>query len=594
MAAKTTNYNLVKPSYDENADIAVINGNMDIIDTKMKELDDKTNSNSVEWNQLVNSGTKIAEITVGENKKDVYAPAGGGSTITVDAELSTESENPVQNKVITAELNGLKSDLIDITKEVNEIDTNTFNNVLDVVQPSEINKSMYVYRYSDTKVAFAPSSSYSYKLYLLSDLPDVFIINTRFSLTSLYYAFVDDDNNIISVSNGSESAYANSYDIVRKPKLATKLYLNYLTNAETDELNPYGVKVVSESLLKDDYKFYKSKNLSNMFELKGYFNRHSSGYLLFDDDNNFNSYIAQVFKGEKIRIKSSCHSNVAGYILVDMSMTPYFVKHTTTELLSYDDEIIIEKDGYICYTLYGSSLIYKLGNLKEYGKLYNKKIGFDGDSITCASGDGVIGYVKQIESITGCITQNLAVDGGTLASGTIVTEGVNRHHICESISSFDIDTDIYCISGGYNDWGLCVPLGTYTDDYNSDYNSFDTTTLYGALDYIFTYLMTERSGKPILYILIHIPLGFRKKKGFSGALPYTMEEYFNAIKKMLNKYSIPYVNLYDESPLMTVFDALKTYTVNGDGVHPNTEGYGLYYVPQILNKLEEICPIEIY
>lgn len=39
MATKTTNYNLVKPAYDEDADIAVINANMDIIDTKMKEIE---------------------------------------------------------------------------------------------------------------------------------------------------------------------------------------------------------------------------------------------------------------------------------------------------------------------------------------------------------------------------------------------------------------------------------------------------------------------------------------------------------------------------------------------------------------------------
>lgn len=115
MATQTTNYNLVKPSYNENADIAVVNGNMDIIDTKIKEVEDKTNSNSVEWNQLVNSGTKIAEITVGGNKKDVYAPAGGGGSggsIVVDSELSEASENPVQNKVITAKLKSLVGDIV--------------------------------------------------------------------------------------------------------------------------------------------------------------------------------------------------------------------------------------------------------------------------------------------------------------------------------------------------------------------------------------------------------------------------------------------------------------------------------------------------
>lgn len=78
MATKTTNYNLTKPAYDENADIKVINDNMDIIDAKMKEIED----------------------------------AGGGSTITIDNELSTTSENPVQNKVITTKINEFSSNFV--------------------------------------------------------------------------------------------------------------------------------------------------------------------------------------------------------------------------------------------------------------------------------------------------------------------------------------------------------------------------------------------------------------------------------------------------------------------------------------------------
>lgn len=73
MATKTTNYNLTKPSYNESADISVINQNMDIIDEKMKEIEN--------------------------------ASGGGGTSVTVDRELSTTSENPVQNKVITQALN---------------------------------------------------------------------------------------------------------------------------------------------------------------------------------------------------------------------------------------------------------------------------------------------------------------------------------------------------------------------------------------------------------------------------------------------------------------------------------------------------------
>lgn len=49
-------------------------------------------------------GTQIGKITIDGVETILYAPNGGGS-VTVDSALSTESENPVQNKVVTAELN---------------------------------------------------------------------------------------------------------------------------------------------------------------------------------------------------------------------------------------------------------------------------------------------------------------------------------------------------------------------------------------------------------------------------------------------------------------------------------------------------------
>lgn len=81
MATTTTNYGLTKPSYGDNADIAVINSNMDKIDAKMKEIEDAGGGggSSVSWNQIQTSGTKIAEVTIDGTKKDVYAPTGGSS-----------------------------------------------------------------------------------------------------------------------------------------------------------------------------------------------------------------------------------------------------------------------------------------------------------------------------------------------------------------------------------------------------------------------------------------------------------------------------------------------------------------------------------
>lgn len=136
MATYTNNYNLIKPTYDELADIAVINSNYDIIDNALndaqslglnignqyntlisyavgnyciynnmlykciqatsggafdatkwqviKVTDDLGNGggsgSTVSWNQITQSGTKIAEVTIDGSQTNVYAPTSGGAS----------------------------------------------------------------------------------------------------------------------------------------------------------------------------------------------------------------------------------------------------------------------------------------------------------------------------------------------------------------------------------------------------------------------------------------------------------------------------------------------------------------------------------
>lgn len=56
MATKTTNYNLIKPALTDDADIRVINGNMDVLDTQLKTISDKagTATNNAYTNVSVN------------------------------------------------------------------------------------------------------------------------------------------------------------------------------------------------------------------------------------------------------------------------------------------------------------------------------------------------------------------------------------------------------------------------------------------------------------------------------------------------------------------------------------------------------------
>jgi len=94
MATNTTNYNLMKPAYSDTADIADINGNMDIIDAQMK-----TNANGI---SALNS-----KVTVLENKTR-YAQGLTGEITTSLAYLTGQVELPAGIYIIFASL-GLQS-----------------------------------------------------------------------------------------------------------------------------------------------------------------------------------------------------------------------------------------------------------------------------------------------------------------------------------------------------------------------------------------------------------------------------------------------------------------------------------------------------
>ena len=58
MATNTTNYNWVKPSYEDDADIQVINGTIDAIDAQMKSNEDNITVNRTAISQIIDSGAK--------------------------------------------------------------------------------------------------------------------------------------------------------------------------------------------------------------------------------------------------------------------------------------------------------------------------------------------------------------------------------------------------------------------------------------------------------------------------------------------------------------------------------------------------------
>lgn len=223
-------------------------------------------------------------------------------------------------------------------------------------------------------------------------------------------------------------------------------------------------------------------------------------------------------------------------------------------------------------------------------RIGDSSIAFFGDSITQGKDAGG-GFPAMIASITGATVANYGAGGATVASGA------DTHtFIVDQVNAYNGNHDIVCISGGYNDFCLEVPLGTLTTGYKA---ALDTTTLIGALESIFRKLMTDHSTARPYYVITHKAAGTESRANQIGL---TFTDYHDAIVRVLEKYSIPFYDAFADSGLITSplntdgtavlpnspwGETINTmYTNNADGVHLNEDGYLKYYVYQIISLLE--------
>lgn len=157
MATNTTNYNLVKPAYADTADIADINGNMDIIDGQMKTNADGVSANAT---SLAKSQSGLAYIVGNTNTTgstlaaDTYVYVKGHSSIAeglrrVTASISNNGSITTSNTsaVSNGGINSLNSKIYNMTYAHYVEDAN------DATDPSQC-------YYTDTSSLNAPTSSW--------------------------------------------------------------------------------------------------------------------------------------------------------------------------------------------------------------------------------------------------------------------------------------------------------------------------------------------------------------------------------------------------------------------------------------------------
>lgn len=195
-------------------------------------------------------------------------------------------------------------------------------------------------------------------------------------------------------------------------------------------------------------------------------------------------------------------------------------------------------------------------NVTTSSILYNKKIGFLGDSITNGF-KATKPFRTLISENTGCISYNYGINQSTI-SNTGDTSVTNP--MCLRYSKMIDNLDYICVLGGINDYFGNVPIGK-TD-------SEDTTTFNGALNVLIKGLINKYSNKKICFLT---PLN---KRNASNKLI----DYVNAIKERCAYFSIPVYDLYTMSGLDPNIDIINN-TLFGeqDGLHPNDDGNLMFY-----------------
>ena len=194
---------------------------------------------------------------------------------------------------------------------------------------------------------------------------------------------------------------------------------------------------------------------------------------------------------------------------------------------------------------------------------------FLGDSITeghgASSRDRV--YWQVLGNRTGMETVGYGV-GGTRIARQLHKSGNERWDLdfCARAAEMDKTADIIGVFGGTNDYGHgFAPIGRPEDT--------DVWTFYGALNHLYTYLLTTY---PNAFIFVMTPTHRLREdcpRG-DGYKPETLplKGYVEIIREVAEKYSLPVLDLYRESGINPAVPAMRERYMP-DGLHPNDAGY---------------------
>lgn len=208
----------------------------------------------------------------------------------------------------------------------------------------------------------------------------------------------------------------------------------------------------------------------------------------------------------------------------------------------------------------------------EINKLWGKSVYFDGDSVCAGYGNNNVSYADMISSNNNMTKTKTAVSGTTISKKENQSNSILERVLANSANTYDY----VIIEGGLNDMFQSIALGEISDGFMGTFNDYTFT---GALEHLCRALVMNCASAKKGFILTN-----RKVNDYMDS----QKIYWDRAKEVLEKWSIPYIDLSTTSGCLPLNDTLlnryffiPSGATVGDGTHPNELGYKTFFVDQI-------------
>jgi len=160
-------------------------------------------------------------------------------------------------------------------------------------------------------------------------------------------------------------------------------------------------------------------------------------------------------------------------------------------------------------------------------------------------------------------------------SGLMITKHATNitNPLSVTYANMDQSADLIMVWAGINDFGY--NFGSYGGNALGVMGDLTINTFYGAMDVLIKGLHSRFPGKKICFIsptrISNTKVGTESYEGGDkvNTLGFTLIQYVNAMKETCEKYSVPYLDLYNQGGI----NQLNKATLLEDGLHPNVAGF---------------------